>query len=67
MKYPKADDRGCFYMTNMIPQPNSLNACDWNTLERQEGKWVAAATIYVIAGGFGSKDVLASGVNIPES
>lgn len=61
------DDKECFYMSNMVPQPHSLNAGDWGTLEKQERKWAATQTIHIIAGGFGSKGKLPSGVNIPES
>lgn len=66
-KCSEIDDRECFYMSNMIPQPHPLNSGDWSTLEKQERRWAAIDTIYVIAGGFGSKGVLPSGVNIPES
>jgi DNA/RNA endonuclease G (NUC1) len=61
------DDIECFYMSNMVPQPHSFNGGDWGTLERQERVWAASQTIHIIAGGFGSKGKLPSGVNIPES
>jgi DNA/RNA endonuclease G (NUC1) len=61
------DDKECFYMSNMLPQPHSLNAGDWGTLEKQERCWAATQTIHIIAGGYGTKGKLASGVNIPES
>lgn len=57
----------CFYMSNMLPQLHGLNAGDWKTLETQERVWAAAGKIRIIAGGFGTKGKLASGVNIPES
>jgi DNA/RNA endonuclease G (NUC1) len=57
----------CFFMSNMLPQLHALNAGDWGTLEDQERKWAATDTIRIIAGGFGSKGKLKSGVNIPES
>ncbi len=57
----------CFYMSNMLPQLHSLNAGDWKTLEEQERVWAQTGTIRIIAGGFGTKGKLKSGVNIPES
>lgn len=61
------DQIECFYMTNMLPQLHALNAGDWKTLETQERVWASTQTIHIIAGGYGSKGHLASGVNIPES
>jgi endonuclease G len=57
----------CFYMSNMLPQLHALNAGDWKTLEEQERAWAKSQTIHIIAGGYGSKGRLESGVNIPES
>jgi len=57
----------CFYMSNMVPQLHSLNAGDWKTLETQERHWAGSQAIRIIAGGFGTKGKLPSGVNIPES
>ncbi len=57
----------CFYMSNMLPQLHPFNAGDWKTLETQERVWAQTQIIRIIAGGFGSKGQLASGVNIPES
>ena len=61
------DDKECFYMSNMIPQPHSFNGGDWGTLEKQERIWAQNQVIHIIAGGFGSQGKLPSGVNIPES
>lgn len=57
----------CFYMSNMLPQLHALNAGDWGTLEDQERKWAKTESIRIIAGGYGTKGKLKSGVNIPES
>jgi endonuclease G len=61
------DQIECFYMSNMLPQLHAVNAGDWKTLETQERVWAATKSIRVIAGGYGTKGELKSGVNIPES
>lgn len=61
------DQVECFYMSNMLPQLHALNAGDWKTLETQERVWAHTQSIHIIAGGYGSKGQLTSGVSIPES
>lgn len=45
----------CFYLSNMIPQPHSLNAGDWKSLEtRSDDLAQQYDSIHVWAGGIGS-------------
>lgn len=57
----------CFYMSNMLPQPQSFNAGDWASVEHQERKWAENGKIHVVAGGKGSLGKLPSGVDVPDS
>jgi endonuclease G len=66
-KCDETDRRECFYMSNMLPQNQHLNAGDWASVEHQERKWAAKGKIHIVAGGMGSLGTLPSGVNVPDS
>ncbi len=65
-KCDPADRTECFYMSNMLPQSQSMNAGDWKKLEMLERTWASERRLHILAGGIGSIGRTPGGVNIPE-